>query len=54
MHLHLHQIDKIVYFSFVHDTVKGCYCPDNGRPVVDPELVVHMLLIGYPYNVGEN
>lgn len=50
----LRQIDKLVDFSFVHDAVKDCYCPDNGRPGVDPELVVRMLLIGYLYNLSEN
>jgi transposase len=50
----LRQIDKLLDFSFVHDAVKDCYCPDNGRPGVDPELVVRMLLIGYLYNSSEN
>jgi len=50
----LRQIDTLVDFSFVRDTVKGCYCPDNGRPGVDPELVIRMLLIGYLYNLSEN
>jgi len=50
----LRQIDKLVDFSFVRDAVKDCYCPDNGRPGVDPELVVRMLLIGYLYNLSEN
>ena len=50
----LRQIDTLVDFSFVRNTVKNCYCPDNGRPGVDPELVVRMLLIGYLYNLSEN
>jgi transposase len=50
----LRQIDKLVDFSFVHDTVKDSYCPDNGRPGVDPELVVRMILLGYLYNLSEN
>lgn len=50
----LRQIDKLVDFSFVRDAVKDCYCPDNGRPGVDPELVIRMLLIGYLYNLSEN
>lgn len=50
----LRQIDKLVDFSFVRDAVKDCYCPDNGRPGVAPELVVRMLLIGYLYNLSEN
>jgi len=50
----LRQIDTLVDFSFVRDAVKDCYCSDNGRPGVDPELVVRMLLIGYLYNLSEN
>jgi len=50
----LRAIDKLVDFSYVCDAVKGCYCSDNGRPGVDPELVVRMLLIGYLYNLSEN
>lgn len=50
----LRQIDKLVDFSFVRAAVKDCYCPDNGRPGVDPELVVRMLLIGYLYDLSEN
>lgn len=46
-------IDKVVDFSFVHDLVKECYCPDNGRPGVYPELVVRMILVGYLYNLSE-
>ena len=38
----LRQIDKLVNFSFVREAVKDCYCPDNGRSGVDPELVVRV------------
>ena len=47
----LREIDKLIDFSFVRDAVKDCYCHDNGRPGVDPELVVRILLIGYLYNL---
>jgi transposase len=46
-------IDNVVDFSFVHNLVKECYCSDNGRPGVDPELVFRMILIGYLYNLSE-
>ena len=41
MYLYLRQIDKLVDFSFVRDAVKDCYCPDNGRPGVDPDKDFH-------------
>jgi transposase len=50
----LRLIDEAVDFSFVKKTVAHCYCMDNGRPAVDPELVVRMLLIGYLYDLSEN
>ena len=34
----LRMIDKSVDFSFTHKLVEGCYCSDNGRPGVDPEV----------------
>ena len=48
----LRQIDEAVDFSFVRDVASDCYCPDNGRPGIDPELVVRMILIGYLYNLS--
>ena len=33
--------------------VKECYCSDNGRPGINSELVVRMILIGYLYNLSE-
>ena len=50
----LRLIDKAVDFSFIRQEVAHCYCPDNGRPGVDPELVVRMVLIGYLYALSEN
>ena len=32
----LRLIDEAVDFSFVQKTVAHCYCPDNGRPAVNP------------------
>ncbi len=34
--------------------MSDCYCSDNGRPGIDPELVIRMILIGYLYNLSEN
>ena len=50
----LRLIDKAVDFSFIRQEVAHCYCPDNGRPGIDPDLVVRMLLIGYLYDLSEN
>ena len=50
----LRLIDAAVDFSVVRSAVQPCYCPDNGRRGIDPELVVRMLLIGYLYDLSEN
>ena len=46
-------INSLIFHLYV-TSLKDCYCPDNGRPGVDPELVVRMLLIGYLYDLSDN
>jgi transposase len=41
------KIQSLVDFSFVHDEAKAFYCAKNGRPSVDPVVVVKYLLIGF-------
>ena len=41
----LRKIDRAVDFSFIHDLCKDLYCPDNGRPAIEPELLFRMLFI---------
>jgi transposase len=47
----LRLIDKHVSFSFVWEQLRGRYS-DTGRPSIDPELLLRMLLIGYLYGVS--
>lgn len=47
----LRKIDHAVDFSFIHDLCKELYCPDNGRPAIEPELLFRMLFIGYLYGI---
>lgn len=47
----LRKIDKTIDFSFIHDLVKDLYCPNNGRPALDPTLMFKLLLIGYLFGV---
>jgi transposase len=47
----LRSIDKHVDFGFVHDQLKDSYS-DTGRPSIDPELLLRMLLIGYLYGIS--
>jgi transposase len=47
----LRKIDRTIDFSFIHDRVAGLYCPDNGRPPLDPTLMFKALFIGYLFGV---
>lgn len=47
----LRKIDKAIDFSFIHDKVKDLYCPDNGRPPIDPVMLFKMLFIGYLFGI---
>ena len=47
----LRKIEAVIDFSFIHDRVAGLYCPDNGRPPLDPTLMFKALFIGYLFGV---
>jgi len=47
----LRLINKYVDFSFIRDKVKHLYSGDIGRPSIDPEILIRMLLISYLYNI---
>jgi transposase len=46
----LRLIDKHVSFAFVRERLKQSYS-ETGRPSVDPELLLRILLIGYLYGI---
>jgi len=47
----LRKIDALVDFSFIHDLTAPLYCPDNGRPPLDPTLMFKALFIGFLFGV---
>ena len=47
----LRKIDGVIDFSFIRDLVADLYCPDNGRPALDPVLMFKALFIGYLFGV---
>lgn len=47
----LRKMERSIDFSFIHDRVAGLYCPDNGRPPLDPTLMFKALFIGYLFGV---
>src|SRR5690242_10864091 len=46
----LRLIDKHISFDFVRERLKDSYS-ENGRPSIDPELLLRILLIGYLYGI---
>ena len=46
----LRMIDDHVDFSFVREQVKDFYSP-TGRPSIDPEVLLRLLLVGYLYGI---
>ena len=47
----LRLIDRHISFDFVREKLKDSYS-DTGRPSIDPELLLRILLIGYLYGVN--
>lgn len=50
----LRKIDKCLDLNFVRELTEPLYCKDNGRPSIDPELFVRMLLIQYFYKIASD
>jgi len=43
----LKQVDKVLDLSWLRGEVKDLYCCDNGRPGIDPEAAVRLMLAGF-------
>jgi transposase len=46
----LRLIDQHISFAFVREKLKDFYS-DTGRPSIDPELLLRILVIGYLYGI---
>ena len=42
----LARVDRVLDLSWLHEELADCYCPDNGRPGIDPEVAVRLMLAG--------
>ena len=47
----LRKIDRVVDFTHVYDLVEHLYCEDNGRPAVDPVVLVKMILVQHLFGI---
>ena len=49
----LRKIDAVLDLSFVPDAVAECYSAERGRPSIDPELALRMMLLGVLYDLSD-
>jgi len=42
---YLRRMHRVLDLSFVHEAVRDRYCQDNGRPSVDPEVIIRLFLL---------
>jgi hypothetical protein len=47
------RVDGVLNLSWLREEVSDCYCLDDGRPGVDPEVAVRLMLAGLLSCVGE-
>lgn len=47
----LRKIDKYIDFNFIYDLVEDKYCLDNGRPSIDPVVLMKIVFIQYLFNI---
>lgn len=41
------QVDAVLDLSWLCDDIADLYCADNGRPGIDPEVAVRLMLTGF-------
>ena len=49
----LRKIDAVLDLRFVPDAVAECYSAKRGRPSIDPELALRMMLLGVLYDLSD-
>ena len=42
----LARVDRVIELGWLREEVADCYCADNGRPGIDPEVAVRLMLAG--------
>lgn len=41
----LRKLNRVLDLSFIHEAVRDRYCQDNGRPSIDPEVVMRLFIL---------
>ena len=47
----LRKIDRAINWNFIYDLVEDKYCADNGRPSMDPVMLIRIPVIQYLYGI---
>ena len=47
----LRLVDAAIDWTFIYDLVEEKYCPDNGRPSMDPVTLIKIPFIQYLYGI---
>lgn len=47
----LRLIDKAIDWNFIYELAEEKYCPDNGRPSMDPVMLIKIPIIQYLYGI---
>lgn len=50
----LRKIDRVLDLSFLREMTSSFYSSDNGRPSIDPEVFVRMVLLEFLYNIDSD
>ena len=45
------KIEQAIDFDFIYDLVKDTYCLDNGRPSIDPVVLIKMVFVQYLFGI---
>lgn len=49
----LRKLDSVLDLGFVREEVAKCYATTRGRPSIDPELAVRMMILGVVYSLSD-
>lgn len=50
----LRRFERVLDLNFIHEYTEKFYCKNNGRPSVDPELFMRMMLLSHIYGLSSD
>lgn len=49
----LRKLSEVVDFSFVNEICEDLYCPDNGRPCWEPQVIFKAIFLQFLYDLSD-